>query len=191
MRVVTLARRDSLPSPSDSVESHQPERPKGPLRPVLACDGHALLWLTCCCWASRPPTPRSGRLPSKPPGAMRSVRSLRLRHTTPDPITPSSEKARSPPSAAPACQGAELHFRARRAYRTFALRVKSHQWWVHRLGCRAVASPRGHVGMSLYEPPSLPPTEQYVKWKSHTTGDAQLAAPLPGSWARSQWYHRV
>jgi hypothetical protein len=102
---LTLARRDSLPSPSDSVESPQSEENvPAPSRPALACDGHALLWLTCCCWASRSD-------PGPGPQARSSLlRSLRLRHTTPGPEAPSVEK----PSPAVRCASLSTCCPARR-----------------------------------------------------------------------------
>jgi hypothetical protein len=138
-----------LPSPVDSVESHQPERPKGPLRPVLACDGHALLWLTCCCWTSRSdPEIRPVSPPQHPPLAPSSA------HDTQAP-SPLLSRMLSPPSAAPACQRAAPCFGARRAYLTLAHLSRVTSGWCPDSASAARSWPPGCPGVTARVGPSL------------------------------------
>jgi hypothetical protein len=98
---------------SDAVASPQSETTANARSsPALACDGHALLWLTCCCWTSRSDPGTTPHSPHQSPPLAPS--------SAPDPAvrSPPHQKALIPPSVAPACQRAAPRFGARRAYLT-------------------------------------------------------------------------
>ena len=156
--------------PHDSEESAPVSSAIPRRRAGAACDGHALHWLTCCCWASRiDPGPRR---PESPPRTS-TIRSLRLRHTTPWPTSPSSQKS---PVLAVRCASLSMcgpAFRSPQSLPNPRQTVKCDNRGIfpaplppryqNHLAAQGALAASVRLSRNSIR---LPPEEQYVKWVS-------------------------